>query len=557
MQNWYFMQGTDENSYGDVLILPATADGKALATNSFSEGTGKVSAQEPATEGYSYNWEINQIADKEWYNIKMNNGSDTYYYFSNHSGSGYKMGFYNSNTSTDGGSMFRFVLADAYSVLKDCYDPLEKEPEVYAPGYFSNAEQYNAAYDAASEYVNCVNSTEEQYIAAYNELFAQKTALTTRTASHALEDGAVYRIMNLITNTTGEKYHYIANSNAAIAFPTTPAEDNNSDLWVCKANEDGTYEFVSALGTLSLAWKSGGETSHAFKIDGGVETGAKSMRNSSEVRMALTNEKHNSGLAFNHASSNNAQDTNWSTDWYFQKVEDADVKFNVNISSRRFSSLYLPYDVEVPEGVGAFTAVAVDGTTVELVRVADKLDSSRHGTVVPARTPVILYIEDIDVTQAGSFEFAYTTDEANLPDDVKANVDAAIIHGHILKTPILCENSYRYYKLGGKSGDTVSKMYWMWKEYGSDGVIADGNAGTDNGGYISCSANKIYMKVAETLAANSFSMRFGADSGTTGIDGLSDQSAKDREIYDLQGRKLSEITEPGIYIVNGKKVHVK
>ncbi|MBQ4063000.1 MAG: discoidin domain-containing protein, partial [Bacteroidaceae bacterium] len=148
VQNWYFMQGTDENSYGDVLILPASAGGKALATNDFSEGTGRVSAQETATEGYSYNWEINQIADKEWYNIKINNGSDTYYYFSNHSGSGNKMGFYNSKTSTDGGSMFRFVLADAYSVLKDCYDPLEKEPEVYAPGYFSNAEQYNAAYDA-------------------------------------------------------------------------------------------------------------------------------------------------------------------------------------------------------------------------------------------------------------------------------------------------------------------------------------------------------------------------------------------------------------------------
>ena len=569
VQNWYFMQGTDENNYGDVLILPASTDGKALATNSFSEGAGKVSAQEPATEGYSYNWEINQIADKEWYNIKMNNGNDTYYYFSNHSGSGNKMGFYNSNTSTDGGSMFRFVLADAYSVLKDYYDPLEKEPEVYAPGYFSNAEQYNAAYDAASEYVNCANGTEEQYIAAYNELFAQKTALTTRTASHALEDGAVYRIMNLITNTTGEKYHYIANSNAAITFPTAPAEDNNSDLWVCKANEDGTYEFVSALGTATLGWdytiketNAGAVKENATKFvvdDNAFVSGAKRIAESNNS-MSLTNELWNSkGEAlFNRAGNDGkAQSENWSTDWYFQKVEDADVKFNVNISSRRFSSLYLPYSVEVPEGVGAFTAVAVDGTAVELVRVADKLDSSRHGTVIPARTPVILYIEDIDVTPAGSFEFAYTTDEANLPDDVKANVDAAIIHGHILKTPILCENSYRYYKLGGKSGDTVSKMYWMWKEYSSDGVIADGNAGTDNGGYISCSANKIYMKVAETLAANSFSMRFGVDSGTTGIDGLSDQSAKDREIYDLQGRKLSEITEPGIYIVNGKKVHVK
>ncbi len=562
-QSWYFMQGTDDESYEDIHIFPYWYNGAANTTLRLgAASTGDASAAVVAVESTDatntkQNWYITTANDTEegWWNIQPEGKTN---YFSNNGGITNKMGFWNS--ASDNGSEFQFLLDGPYTDLSIILGSVvARQPEYNAPGYYANAADYNAVYDIASGYVTNANGTDEQYTAALDNLIDAETALSDggRVPSDALEDGAVYRIMNLITNTAaGYEYHYIANSSAAITFPTTPAVDDNSCLWVCKANEDGTYEFVSALGTLSLAWKSGGETSHAFKIDGGVETGAKSMRNSSEVRMALTNEKHNSGLAFNHASNNNAQDTDLSTDWYFDKI-DADVKFNVNISSRRFSSLYLPYDVEVPEGVGAFTAVAVDGTTVELVRVADKLDSSRHGTVVPARTPVILYIEDIDVTPAGSFEFAYTTDEANLPDDVKANVDAAIIHGHILKTPILCENSYRYYKLGGKSGDTVSKMYWMWKEYGSDGVIADGNAGTDNGGYISCSANKIYMKVAETLAANSFSMRFGADSGTTGIDGLSDQSAKDREIYDLQGRKLSEITEPGIYIVNGKKVHVK
>lgn len=563
-QSWYFMQGTDDESYEDIHIFPYWYNGVANTTLRLgAASTGDASAAVVAVESTDatntkQNWYITTASGTEegWWNIQPEGKTN---YFSNNGGIANKMGFWNS--ASDNGSEFQFLLDGPYTDLSIIFGSVvARQPEYNAPGYYANAADYNAVYDIASGYVTNANGTDEQYTAALDNLIGAETALSDggRVPSDALEDGAVYRIMNLITNTAaGYEYHYIKNSSATIAFPTTPAVDDNSCLWVCKANEDGTYEFVSALGTLSLGWKEGGETSHAFKIDGGVETGAKSMRNSSEVRMALTNEKHNRGLEFNQASNNNAQDTDWSTDWYFDKIDDADVKFNVNISSRRFSSLYLPYDVEVPEGVGAFTAVAVDGTTVELVRVADKLDSSRHGTVVPARTPVILYIEDIDVTPAGSFEFAYTTDGANLPDDVKANVDVAIIHGHILKTPILCENSYRYYKLGGKSGDTVSKMYWMWKEYGSDGVIADGNAGTDKGGYISCSANKIYMKVAETLAANSFSMRFGADSGTTGIDGLSDQSAKDREIYDLQGRKLSEITEPGIYIVNGKKVHVK
>ena len=562
-QSWYFMQGTNSESYDDIQIFPYWYNGAAnttlrLGAASAGDAAGAVTAVEGTdVTNTIQNWYITRASGTEegWWNIQPEGKAN---YFSNNGGIANKMGFWNS--ASDNGSEFQFLLDCPYTDLSIIFGAsVARQAEYNAPGYYANAANYNAAYDIASGYVTNANGTDEQYTAALDNLIDAKTALSDggRVPSDALEDGAVYRIMNLITNTAaGYEYHYIQNSSATIAFPTTPAVDDNSCLWVCKANSDGTYEFVSALGTLSLGWKEGSENAQAFTIADGVVTGAKCMKNSSNVRMALTNEKYGS-LAFNHASNDEVQSSNWSTDWYFDKIDDADVKFNVNISSRRFSSLYLPYSVEIPEGVGAFTAVAVDGTAVELVRVADKLDSSRHGTVIPARTPVILYIEDIDATPAGSFEFAYTTEEADLPSDVEANVDIAIIHGCILRTPIQCDAAYRYYILGGKSGDTVSKMYWMYEEYSSDGTIADGNAGTDNGGYISCAANKIYMKVAETLAANSFSMRFGLDSGTTGVDEVNADSGEERVIYDLQGRKLSEITDPGIYIVNGKKIHVK
>ena len=562
-QSWYFMQGTNSENYDDIQIFPYWYNGAAnttlrLGAASAGNAAGAVTAVEgtDATNTIQ-NWYITRASGTEegWWNIQPEGKTN---YFSNNGGVANKMGFWNS--ASDNGSEFQFLLDCPYTDLSIIFGAsVARQAEYNAPGYYANAADYNAVYDIASGYVTNANGTDEQYTAALDNLIDAKTALSDggRVPSDALEDGAVYRIMNLITNTAaGYEYHYIQNSSATIAFPTTPAVADNSCLWVCKANSDGTYEFVSALGTLSLGWKEGSENAQAFTIANGVEAGAKCMKNSSNQRMALTNEKYGS-LAFNHASNDEVQSPNWSTDWYFDKIDDADVKFNVNISSRRFSSLYLPYSVEIPEGVGAFTAVAVDGTAVELVRVADKLDSSRHGTVIPARTPVILYIEDIDATPAGRFEFAYTTEEADLPSDVEANVDIAIIHGCILRTPIQCDAAYRYYILGGKSGDTVSKMYWMYKEYSSDGTIADGNAGTDNGGYISCTANKIYMKVAETLAANSFSMRFGLDSGTTGVDEVNADSGEERVIYDLQGRKLSEITDPGIYIVNGKKIHVK
>lgn len=382
---------------------------------------------------------------------------------------------------------------------------------------------------------------------------ALEVAVAKVLASDELVDGGVYRIMNFIAETAaGYGYHFIANSNAAIVFPTEPATDN-SDLWVCKVYDNGTCEFVSALGTLALGWKKDDETAYAFTVAEGTMEGAKRMMNGN-IAMALTNEKwKNQGIAaFNHATNGNVQDTDWSTDWFFKRVDDADIAFSVKFSNS-FSSLYLPYSVTLPEGIAAFTAVDVDGTDVTLVRVADTDDATEHGSVLPARTPAILYIDDESVEPA-IFTFAYTADNVALQEDVKAVLGTSLIDGRILKSAIGCEDGYRYYKLGRKSGDEVSKMYWMYKEYSSDGTIAEGNAGTDKGGYISCSANKIYMKVAESTAAGSFSMRFGE--GTTGISEVKGENGKVEAVYDLQGRKV-ETPAKGLYIINGKKVLVK
>ena len=44
---------------------------------------------------------------------------------------------------------------------------------------------------------------------------------------------------------------------------------------------------------------------------------------------------------------------------------------------------------------------------------------------------------------------------------------------------------------------------------------------------------------------------------STGVDEVKGENGKMKAIYDLQGRKLNAITEPGIYIIDGKKVLVK
>ena len=51
-------------------------------------------------------------------------------------------------------------------------------------------------------------------------------------------------------------------------------------------------------------------------------------------------------------------------------------------------------------------------------------------------------------------------------------------------------------------------------------------------------------------------MRF-VEPGTTGAEEVKAENGEVKTIYDLLGRKLNEITEPGFYIVDGKKVYVK
>ena len=70
---------------------------------------------------------------------------------------------------------------------------------------------------------------------------------------------------------------------------------------------------------------------------------------------------------------------------------------------------------------------------------------------------------------------------------------------------------------------------------------------------------KVFLRVAGEQGAPALAFRFGrGNEGTTEID--NSQLTIDNSqliIYDLTGRRIPEIVEKGIYIVNGKKVVIK
>ena len=75
-------------------------------------------------------------------------------------------------------------------------------------------------------------------------------------------------------------------------------------------------------------------------------------------------------------------------------------------------------------------------------------------------------------------------------------------------------------------------------------------------------SHKAYLPVTNDWFGEKLKMGTGFrfiydDEENTDIEEVKGENGEVKTIYDLQGRKLSEITEPGIYIVGGKKVWVK
>ena len=532
-QAWYFMSGDDPTK--DILILPYMGKGKVLATNSFSEGNSKVKAVEKGADGYSYNWNIATIENSEWLNITILNGSGATFYFSNHGGVGQKMGFYNH--SDDGGSQFKFVLDDTDYSLPDSYyllynlhnDCGGEKTEGNKIGQYVETTDYNDAYSAATLLLENRTATDEEYTSAYNALSAAFEALELNLPV----EGGLYIIKSANSNaySAGKQIYVDANNNPYFADAT----DASTYIWQFEPVDGGfmmkslhTQSYVSGAAWATQVTLSD-DDANAKRVTIGVLDDA-----TGQVSITV------SGGYPLHAQDAGSQlvgytgGVNSASAWYIEEVENlTTIKHTVTMNAT-FSSVMLGYNATVPEGVEAYNAEGVEDGYVSLVEVA------RAGEVIPANTPVILYRTDDNTSKT----FTYTTTAADVPTET-------VLGGSLYQKFVECDGDKDYYKLMIKSGE--AKMYWMYKEFNAEGV-SQGN--TNDGGHIKCSANKIYMALPQREQAASFGMRF-KEPETTGAEEVKTENGEVKTICDLQGRKLTEITEPGFYIVDGKKVYVK
>ena len=204
----------------------------------------------------------------------------------------------------------------------------------------------------------------------------------------------------------------------------------------------------------------------------------------------------------------------------FLLTEYVDEDVTVTVSELGWATKYFAEPVHVPASVNAYIITGVADGYVTKEQIAE-------GEVIPANTGILL-------ENAGEHKFAKTvTYNYTLADNLlNGSVENKYVEGTAYVLANHKEAGIGFYKA----------------ELNKD---AEGNEGTT---HFLNNAGKAYLVLpaaSETVAFYGFDW-----DGTTGVENVVVENSVET-IYDLTGRRVEEITAPGIYIVNGKKVLVK
>ena len=209
-----------------------------------------------------------------------------------------------------------------------------------------------------------------------------------------------------------------------------------------------------------------------------------------------------------------------------------------------YGTYYSDYRLVIPNTVKAYIATELASNYVALEEVTG---------VLPAHTGVLLEGDGTHtfVTSAAEPAAETVVEEGEEPTAIAEN----LFKGTTTKTLIQANSDYNYYVLAnGASGVGLYRAK----------LNKDANGATGTTHFYN-NANKVYLPVPKPKVeepgqqARALTMRFtrGGNEGTTEVELPTANGQQPTVIYDLTGRRIPEIVEKGIYIVNGKKVIVK
>lgn len=232
--------------------------------------------------------------------------------------------------------------------------------------------------------------------------------------------------------------------------------------------------------------------------------------------------------------------------WTATKVSDlTTVQHPVSITPYGKAGFYSSHEVTLPAEIQAWYmkgTTQVDGDGVTRIYMTQVTPEDNGTTILPKETPVLL-VTPTAPAQTTTYDLTYNT-------TAKAAIEGNKLSGVAYSQPVAGGERTTCYKFGVANG--IAALYPMYQEYNEVGKLT--NPGTDEGGYIKASANKIYLKIEGQQKASRLEFRF--TDPTTGIEQIitdANATTPADTYYDLQGRRIQGRPAGGIYIVNGVK----
>lgn len=187
-------------------------------------------------------------------------------------------------------------------------------------------------------------------------------------------------------------------------------------------------------------------------------------------------------------------------------------------------------------------AVSVGGSTLSIKDLdkddyfvkatsSDGFDVVSNAYYVPANTGVLIQ----SLTNSVTYYYPYESATVTLPENQLKPAPAG-------GGSFVAETGHIYYKLAYNDYSAKTGLGFYW--------------GAENGGAFSVKAGTAYLAVPTTEGNGAKAFTF--DGGVvTGISSVNVESNRTKTIYNIAGQRVYDMTKPGMYIVDGKKVVVK
>ena len=443
---------------------PPSATAASSATDT-GNGAGKVSAAGKDAQEYD-EWVIVARGNDGYYNIQATNGA----YFSNNGGVQYKMGFWDgdaneSKTQTDGGSLFKFVPLTfdndnpRYYQLKDVAEYLGDGSAFHtgtSVGLYDITD-YTAAYTTASGIVASGNKTAAADChSAYTTLRSEYNNVSVNVAS----PDKIYYIKS-VAAADGEWNYSTGKYVHTLSAATTRSDKtyNHSHL-VFDAFNDITpkslaaFQFEAVKGGYKIknlhtglyvkSFAAGAEQMGAYADAAVVKVAAYA---DGQVTLQIGSndpmhaEKAGDVIVQWRAVPGNA--LLWTID---EVAEISDLDYTITMPADGYTTLYLPYNVTLPEGVVAYN--------VEPESIVENLDGTYGYELTELATAGQKLAKGTAVVIKGTAGDIYTF-TATLDDDDAISADDTALRGTYYNVEINSDNDVKRYSAAVVDGELV------------------------------------------------------------------------------------------------------